>query len=200
MTKRQPLTLTCEYEGCKGPMPTTGRRKRYCSQLCGDRAYRTANVTRLNEYARDWAAANPERSRTIKSASRVRHRVAYNAATRAAYADGRYDAAIAAWRASPEGRAIIRANTLWKRYRMTVEEYDAKAEAQNHCCALCGQPERIEGRRLAVDHDHSCCPGRNSCGACTRDLLCTVCNQRLGVLEDDEFVAAAQAYQARHAV
>lgn len=36
-----------------------------------------------------------------------------------------------------------------------------------------------------VDHDHSCCNRRGSCGKCVRGLLCRGCNSALGQLRED---------------
>jgi hypothetical protein len=78
-----------------------------------------------------------------------------------------------------------RAEQLWQRYRMRLSDYEAMLEAQGGVCARCGKPERVErGGRvipLSVDHDHDCCPGRNSCGKCVRQLLCVSCNLKVGV-------------------
>jgi hypothetical protein len=40
--------------------------------------------------------------------------------------------------------------------------------------------------RLAVDHDHSCCPGARSCGSCIRALLCYNCNRFMGRVDKSE--------------
>jgi hypothetical protein len=37
---------------------------------------------------------------------------------------------------------------------------------------------------LTVDHDHRCCPGPVSCGACVSGLLCTPCNLAAGHVSD----------------
>lgn len=53
---------------------------------------------------------------------------------------------------------------------------------------VCGNPYCSSDnglRRLCVDHDHSCCPGKRSCGRCIRGLLCHPCNTTLGFLSDD---------------
>lgn len=206
VTKAKPLRTTCEYEPCSGPMPTTGRYRRFCSKACGDNAWRDANRERYNETLREWAAANPERSRAIKHRHAVANRDAFNARAREVGAVGGYRERHAQ-RVAELGADVVaeqmRARQLRIRYGITTEQYDAMYEAQDGCCAMCGRPEPAEGRRLAVDHDHRCCPGRKSCGRCLRGLLCTSCNNHLGVLEDDAFVAAADAYRANppaHAV
>lgn len=72
----------------------------------------------------------------------------------------------------------------WSKYRITPEQYDSLLAAQGGACAICKQP-CASGKRLAVDHDHSCCPGKKSCGKCVRGLLCTRCNPALGYMKDD---------------
>lgn len=37
---------------------------------------------------------------------------------------------------------------------------------------------------LYIDHDHSCCPGKTSCGKCVRGGLCGECNMAIGALGD----------------
>lgn len=74
---------------------------------------------------------------------------------------------------------------LRHRYGITLEQYDAAAQAQGGVCVLCGQPQV---RDLCVDHDHA--TGEN------RGLLCHRCNSGLGYLEDPTWLAAAMAYLA----
>lgn len=82
---------------------------------------------------------------------------------------------------------------VYKRYNITVEQYDAMLAAQGGVCAVCRQ-ECSRGH-LAVDHDHACCPGMTSCGKCVRGLLCRSCNQALGHMKDDaDRLEAAAAY------
>lgn len=83
---------------------------------------------------------------------------------------------------SPEERSKIRRRaSLKNRYKTTPEEYDKKLAGQNSCCACCGRP--MGARRFAVDHDHTCCPQRESCGKCTRGLVCQRCNVLIGIFE-----------------
>jgi Recombination endonuclease VII len=65
----------------------------------------------------------------------------------------------------------------WKRQgiNITREEYEKRWSEQDGLCALCGKPEKIEGRRLAVDHDWNT--------GVVRGLLCFKCNTWLGWFE-----------------
>jgi hypothetical protein len=80
-----------------------------------------------------------------------------------------------------------RRQLLRTRYSISVEQYEAMLEKQGGGCALCGRSDGDRsGRRLHVDHDHSCCPSRDSCcGKCIRGLLCQGCNTALGHFDDD---------------
>lgn len=52
-------------------------------------------------------------------------------------------------------------------------------------------------QNFVVDHDHTCCPGKRSCGRCVRGLLCNRCNRALGQFGDDiETLRRAVAYLA----
>src|SRR5262252_10407466 len=53
---------------------------------------------------------------------------------------------------------------IWSKYRITGERYRGLLDQQDGACALCLSPAK-DGR-LAVDHDHNCCPGARSCGKC----------------------------------
>jgi len=62
-------------------------------------------------------------------------------------------------------------------------------------CRICGSSENLH-----IDHDHSCCSGKNgrTCGSCTRGMLCRSCNHGLGnFLDNPELLIAAVAYLAR---
>lgn len=70
----------------------------------------------------------------------------------------------------------------------------ARQLAQDPRCEICGrdivtQFQPSSGGRprtwLAVDHDHKCCSGSYSCGACVRGLLCVPCNSAIGMLGDN---------------
>jgi hypothetical protein len=81
-------------------------------------------------------------------------------------------------------------NYLFTTYRITENQYAAMLEAQGGRCAICKtrEPGQARGRsngRFHIDHDHSCCPGRTSCGHCVRGLLCRACNIGVGLLKDN---------------
>jgi hypothetical protein len=78
-------------------------------------------------------------------------------------------------------RANSRVQSI-KKHGLTVEAYDEMMAAREGVCDICGERDEI---RLALDHDHNCCPGRVSCGKCLRGLLCRSCNKGLGHFGDD---------------
>ncbi|MGW3992195.1 endonuclease VII domain-containing protein [Amycolatopsis sp. NPDC004772] len=80
-------------------------------------------------------------------------------------------------------RERARASRLERVYSISAEAYATLYEAQGGQCALgCGATGKTKA--LAVDHDHSCCPGSTSCGKCVRGLLCGPCNVLLGRFRD----------------
>lgn len=85
-----------------------------------------------------------------------------------------------------------------KAFNITEEQYDEMLERQDGACAICKRTQ--PGRRLAIDHDHACCPGKSgSCGSCVRGLLCRACNVGIGYLQDDAGrLEAAAAYIRQH--
>ena len=68
--------------------------------------------------------------------------------------------------------AVIR-----NQYGITLEQYNTMLEAQDYRCAICGNEDEVEGRRLAIDHCHT--SGK------VRGLLCGKCNRGLGLFYDN---------------
>jgi hypothetical protein len=65
-------------------------------------------------------------------------------------------------------------------YRLTTD-LALRLLAVDHC-DLCGDVlELFEAR---VDHDHACCPGRQSCGECVRGFVHHSCNIGIGAWEN----------------
>jgi hypothetical protein len=81
-------------------------------------------------------------------------------------------------------RKATHGRDVGRRFGITPEEYGKLFEAQGRRCAVC---RRATGatKRLAVDHDHTCCPGPTSCGGCVRGLLCGPCNGMMAHARDD---------------
>lgn len=122
---------------------------------------------------RQYRAANTERIRLSQAA--------YRASNREVLADRRLEKYRNRDREVHSSRA--RRSALKTRYGITVEQYQYLVEQQHGVCAICGNPPSGQNKRLVVDHDHSCCPTRETCGRCLRGLLCSPCNLKLGWLE-----------------
>ena len=85
--------------------------------------------------------------------------------------------------------ASRRANNLWTRYRITLEDYDMMLEDQNYQCAVCSDPAKV-GKHLCVDHCHVTDK--------VRGLLCHSCNLALGKLSDTPEIAQRAADYLLH--
>ena len=102
---------------------------------------------------------------------------------------------------TPEARERTARNRLRDRcraYGITVEDYERMLADQGGGCAICGATAEDNGRALAIDHDHGCCPEQlRSCGKCVRGLLCSPCNVAVGYFEMEETRVKCQAYVDR---
>jgi hypothetical protein len=85
-----------------------------------------------------------------------------------------------------------RLGMLWYMYRLRKDVYDAMLKSQDYRCAIC---KELFTEQPCVDHDHSCCAGKRSCGKCVRGLLCRMCNVGIGSLKENVLIfEAALAY------
>ena len=86
---------------------------------------------------------------------------------------------------TPELRRKYR---LSSKYGITPEQYDDMAEAQNHCCAICGADEpKTKHMTEHIDHCHDT--------GVLRQLLCSTCNTGLGSFYDNpEWLKRAAEY------
>jgi hypothetical protein len=69
--------------------------------------------------------------------------------------------------------AIVR-----RQYGITLADYEKMFGEQEGKCAICGNSDEVEGRRLAIDHCHD--SGK------VRGLLCGKCNRGLGLFYDNK--------------
>lgn len=68
-------------------------------------------------------------------------------------------------------------------YGLTSVQFDEILALQRGKCAIC-ETDTPGGHGWMIDHDHACCRGLGSCGACVRGILCHSCNIALGNLND----------------
>lgn len=72
---------------------------------------------------------------------------------------------------------------LKRNYGITPERYDLMLASQGGQCPICLRS--LDDGTPHVDHDHSCCPGTETCGKCIRGITHSSCNQMLGMAFDD---------------
>ena len=94
------------------------------------------------------------------------------------------------WTTLPAAR---RAHRLSTKFQMTPADFETMFDSQDRRCAICRTDQ--PGRSWNIDHDHSCCDGKRSCGRCVRGILCQLCNQGLGQFRDNtDHMRAAITY------
>jgi len=89
------------------------------------------------------------------------------------------------WRLDNRQRLLPkkRADNLRSKYGIDEVWYTRQLAKQDNACAIC---QRQLKRKLSVDHNHLT--------GLLRGLLCVVCNTKLGVLEDSDFITKANVY------
>lgn len=91
----------------------------------------------------------------------------------------------------------MKAHRLENTYSLTYYQYLWLLDECDYACPLCLQPFTKESPPH-IDHDHSCCPDKISCGQCIRGLLCRMCNGGLGYFKDSpDALLRAFEYLAR---
>jgi len=70
----------------------------------------------------------------------------------------------------------VKNNDLYKKYGITLEDYNKMHKEQDGKCKICDKEESYKGYSLAVDHCHE--TGE------IRGLLCSTCNRALGMFKD----------------
>ncbi len=177
---------------------------RYCSRICGKRAYYRENKERVDEWHQRWAGDHPEEMQEIKRRNAEKHGAKYRRRKQE-----RYDAITANPELEAERKARRRQYYLdnreaaleytrrwnardpfgsrrWKHGMDWQELFRALWEAQAGLCYLCQDPlQPDETRAVNLDHDHSCCPLGRSCAKCRRGLACAPCNRLIGHAHDD---------------
>jgi hypothetical protein len=181
-------------EGVRLPVTSfgvsNGKYQTYCRECAAEYSkQRRSNPDirkRLAEYQREWASREGNKQKR----SQYRRVAADGGASQRRWRDKQREESPA------EYKQKLRDQSLMYQYKMTSEEYNAKLKRQGGHCALCSTAPKEGGRRLAVDHDHSCCPGKTSCGKCVRGLLCTSCNLLIGRIETDtKWLSRAMQYR-----
>lgn len=81
-----------------------------------------------------------------------------------------------------------------RKYGLSQDDFDEMLARQGNACELC-ETLKPSDYKWHVDHDHSCCPGKKTCGKCVRAILCNNCNSALGKFKDNpELLRQAAEY------
>lgn len=80
--------------------------------------------------------------------------------------------------------------SLKRRYGLTLDQFKAMLEEQNHTCLLCGRTTAQLKKKLVMDHCHL--TGK------IRGLLCHGCNRSIALFDNPELFEKATAYINKH--
>lgn len=95
-------------------------------------------------------------------------------------------------------KARAHENRVVQNFGLPPGMYEALLAFQGGTCAILYCRAQGKKRALAVDHDHSCCPGPTSCGKCVRGLLCQRHNLAIGYDADKPEVFDSMAAYLRN--
>lgn len=73
---------------------------------------------------------------------------------------------------------------LQRLYGLSWIDYLSLLDNANYACQICTN-SFTPANPAHIDHDHSCCKGKTSCGKCVRGVLCRTCNTGLGYFRDN---------------
>lgn len=175
------LARRCGNEECDidlATVPGLKDKERYCSDRCRTRQYRTNRRRAASRLTRKFCGGC-QQEKPIEEWTKPW--VHYCGQCSKAKGREHYQR----WGGSDRSYA----QCLKRNYGMTLEEYEARLEAQSGRCAICrDEPTK---KRLHVDHNHQT-------GA-IRDLLCEWCNHAIGKAREDPARLRAMAeYLERH--
>lgn len=75
-----------------------------------------------------------------------------------------------------------RAADLKYLFGLLLPQYNAILKLQNYCCKSCNEPLDLTINN-PVDHDHSCCKTKKTCGKCIRGIVHPYCNTLIAIME-----------------
>jgi|SRR5208283_2241438 len=143
-----------------------------CSSLLKSE-WRRNNKRKINKQQKSWRAAHPEH---VKSWLKK-------------------------WRAKNHDKLVAQSRErILNRKGISMDWYNTKLLEQKGLCAICYSAP--DSRKLAVDHNHTCCkPNKEgkTCGKCNRGLLCVSCNRALERIENiPDWYKSASNYLSRY--
>ena len=196
-TLLDPIELLCTKCGTvqpidqfyEAPERKTGFRAwcKTCCKISNDQYY-DEHQEELQGYTRQWVIDNPERKREADASYRATHKEQLSEYFRLYHIAHRQIRLDVGWKGH-----------LRRRYGLTPEDYADLFALQGGVCGICHRPPT--NKRLHVDHDHACCPGKVVCGGtCIRGLLCFGCNTGIAKFDENPqslFAAITYLQQSR---
>lgn len=86
---------------------------------------------------------------------------------------------------------------FWLNHKITDQQFEDLLKEQGYSCADCktyiSWPPGMFS--ASIDHDHSCCNKKYSCGKCIRGIVCLGCNNRRKLVDNRQKVGSKKLKQ-----
>lgn len=141
----------------------------------------------MKDYSKEYRLKNPDKEKEHQRKYYLKHKEQKNERMKKQYLKNKDKIKERQEKYRLKNKDKIKEYNLIRNYNVTQEQYEQMVISQDGKCAICGKEEtRINNKsgkiqNLSVDHDHK--TGK------VRQLLCNICNNVLGRINDDPDIA-----------
>ena len=158
------------------------------------RKYRTKNKIRIDKQAESYASNNAAKIAAYRKEYYLANKGRLKEQKKEYYKNNKNVIIKRVKNYRDSNKKLVAKQLMVRKYSLSAEDYEKMYNVQEGKCKIC---KTVLPARAHIDHDHSCCPGKASCGKCIRGLLCTNCNTGLGQFKNKIEILDSAIYYLR---